>query len=50
MFLTDIDNRGPLQSVQKAALGDVKPVSTLLVVKSLARPEFLFEIEAVAAR
>ena len=31
-------------------LGDAKPASTLVVVKSLALPEFLFEVDGVAVR
>ena len=37
--------------VRSRMLGDARPASTLLVVPdSLVRPEFLLEIEAVAAR
>lgn len=50
MFITEVEQRVPLQAAIKKAFGDAKPVSTLLVVKSLARPEFLIEVEAVAAR
>jgi enamine deaminase RidA (YjgF/YER057c/UK114 family) len=31
-------------------LGDARPASMLMVVAALPRPEFLLEIEAVAAR
>jgi enamine deaminase RidA (YjgF/YER057c/UK114 family) len=50
LFLTDVANRGPLLAAMEAAFGKVKPASTLLVVKSLARPEYQIEVEAVAAR
>lgn len=33
-----------------AAVGDPPPASTLMVVSGFARPEFVVEIEAVAAR
>jgi enamine deaminase RidA (YjgF/YER057c/UK114 family) len=39
-----------LEKIIRGVFGDAKPVSTLLVVKSLARPEFLFEVDAIAAR
>jgi enamine deaminase RidA (YjgF/YER057c/UK114 family) len=29
---------------------DVKPASTFLIVQGLARPDFLVEVEAVAAK
>jgi enamine deaminase RidA (YjgF/YER057c/UK114 family) len=31
-------------------LGDARPASTMLVIQALARPEFLIEVEAVAAQ
>ena len=30
--------------------GDIKPASTFLLVSGLARPEFLVEVEVVAAK
>jgi len=50
MFLTDVANRGPMLAAMEGAFGGAKPASTLLVVKSLARPEYLIEVEGVAAR
>ncbi len=49
IFLTDPDDIEGWRGVQKEALGDVVPASTLLIVSRLARPEFLVEVEAVAA-
>lgn len=31
-------------------LGDARPALTLMIVKALVKPEFLFEVEAVAFR
>jgi len=42
-----------LQIVEEACvevLGDAKPASTLVVVKSLALPDFLYEVDGVAVR
>jgi len=39
-----------LNAVRAPFLGDARPASTLLVVQALARPEWLFEVEAVAYR
>jgi enamine deaminase RidA (YjgF/YER057c/UK114 family) len=49
IFLTDPDYIDAWRTVQKEAFGDVVPASTLLIVSRLARPEFLVEVEAVAA-
>ncbi len=49
VFLTDPDHIDAWREVQKEAFGDVVPASTLLIVSRLARPEFLVEVEAVAA-
>jgi enamine deaminase RidA (YjgF/YER057c/UK114 family) len=50
LFLTEVANRGPMLAAMEAAFGGAKPTSTLLVVKSLARPEYQIEVEGVAAR
>lgn len=50
IFLTDPDHIEAWRAEQKKALGDVVPASTLLVVSRLARPEFLVEVEAIAAK
>ena len=50
IFLTDPDYIEDWRAEQKKAFGDVVPASTLLIVSRLARPEFLVEVEAIAAR
>lgn len=50
LFLKEQEHLGVIEAARNAALGSVEPASTLIVVKSLAMPEFLFEIEGVAAR
>jgi 2-iminobutanoate/2-iminopropanoate deaminase len=50
IFLTEAENRKIMHEAMHRILGDIKPVSTILVVKSLARPHMLIEVEAVAAR
>lgn len=49
-FVTRPDDVAATRAVRGKYLGDLKPASTLLVVAALARPEFLFELEAVAAK
>ncbi len=49
-YLTNIDDAPAVRTARGKYLGDHKPASTLLVVAALARPEFLFELEAVAAK
>lgn len=49
-FLTDESNIAENAKVRSAFLGDVRPASTLLVVKALARPDWAIEVEAVAFR
>ncbi len=50
VFLTDADYIDAWRAEQKKAFGDVVPASTLLIVSRLARPEFLVEVEAIAAK
>jgi enamine deaminase RidA (YjgF/YER057c/UK114 family) len=47
-FLTDLDKSADYTRAFVEALGDVRPVSTLLGVPGLVRPEMLIEIEAEA--
>jgi enamine deaminase RidA (YjgF/YER057c/UK114 family) len=49
-FLTDRAYRGPAGEARQRVFGDAKPPSTLLIVAGLAAPEFLIEVEAMAAR
>ena len=49
IYVTDARFRDPLREVNRRYLPTDKPVSTLLVVAALARPEYLIEIDAIAA-
>lgn len=49
-FLTRREDREGYQKVRSKVWGDIKPASTFLLVSGLAQPNFLVEIEAVAAR
>lgn len=50
VLLTDAANIGPMRVVRDRALGSVRPASTLMIVAGLASPDYLVEIEAVAAK
>ena len=50
VFLTDPEYIDAWRAEQKKAFGDVVPASTLLIVSRLARPEFVVEVEAIAAK
>jgi enamine deaminase RidA (YjgF/YER057c/UK114 family) len=49
IYITDPRFRDPLREVNRRYLPTDQPTSTLLVVAGLARPEYLIEIDAVAA-
>ena len=49
-FLVDREHLARVNPVRARFLGDARPASTLIVARELARPEWLFEIEAVAFR
>lgn len=49
-FMTEAGDLKDLNPVRSGFLGDARPASTLLIVKALARPEWLIEVEAVAYR
>jgi enamine deaminase RidA (YjgF/YER057c/UK114 family) len=49
-FLTRREDRDGYQKVRSAVWGDIKPASTFLLVSGLAHPDFLVEIEVVAAK
>ena len=49
-FLTRQENYALFAPIRAKYLGAHRPASTLVVVQSLARPEFLVEVEAVAAK
>lgn len=47
-YLVDGADMAKLGPVRGAFLGTARPASTLVVAKALARPEWLFEVEATA--
>jgi enamine deaminase RidA (YjgF/YER057c/UK114 family) len=47
-FLTSVEGAADYTRAWLEAMGDVRPVSTLLVVPALLRPEMLIEVEAEA--
>jgi 2-iminobutanoate/2-iminopropanoate deaminase len=49
-YLTNAADLKDLNPVRSRFLKDARPASTLLIVKALAREEWLFEVEAVAYR
>lgn len=49
IYLTDETNIGPFMAAAQSSLSDPPPATTLLIVKQLADPRLLVEIEAVAA-
>jgi enamine deaminase RidA (YjgF/YER057c/UK114 family) len=50
IFLTKPENIGPYRDARDRWMGDARPASTLVVVSQLVRPEWLCEVEAVAAK
>lgn len=49
-YLVDGAHLPTVNAVRLGFLGDARPAATLVVAQALARPEWLFEIEAVAFR
>lgn len=49
-YLTRESDLADYVKVRSRYLGDVQPVSMLLIVPALVRAEFLLEIEAIAAK
>ncbi|WP_158902093.1 RidA family protein [Burkholderia sp. L27(2015)] len=49
-YLTRAEDIAAYGKVRTKFLGDVRPASMLLIVPQLVRPEFLLEIEVVAAK
>ena len=47
IYLTRLDDRGPVANVRAEFFPAPAPANTLLVVASLAQPEFLVEIDAI---
>jgi 2-iminobutanoate/2-iminopropanoate deaminase len=48
-FITDMDQAPAVREVRARYFGDTTPASTLVQVVHLARPEFMLEIEVIAA-
>ena len=49
-YLTRAEDIPAYAKVRTQYLGDARPASMLLVVNQLVRPEFLMEVEIIAAR
>lgn len=49
VYLTKWEYRAPVGAIRREFFPDPPPVNTLLVVTSLADPEFLVEIDAIVA-
>ncbi|MBK18644.1 MAG: enamine deaminase RidA [Rhodospirillaceae bacterium] len=49
-FLTRREDRDGYQKVRASVWGTNKPASTFLLVSGLARPQFLVEVECIAAK
>ena len=49
-FLTRSSDLGEYRSIRNEMVGSTRPAHTLLVVSALGRPEWLVELEAVAAK
>jgi 2-iminobutanoate/2-iminopropanoate deaminase len=49
VFMLDISQRGVTHDIRKEYFGDSPPASTMVEVKGLGRPEYLIEIDAIAA-
>lgn len=47
VFLVDLDHRSAVGEVRRRFFAGDPPANTLLVVKSLASPDFLVEVEAI---
>lgn len=48
VFATKLDHRGPIGKVRQEFFKGDPPGNTFLVISSLANPDFLVEIEAIA--
>jgi enamine deaminase RidA (YjgF/YER057c/UK114 family) len=49
VYMLDISQRGVTHDIRKEYFGESPPASTMLEVKGLGRPEYLIEIDAIAA-
>lgn len=50
VFLTRAENIPAYREARDRVMGDARPASTLVVVSQLVRPEWLCEVEAIAAK
>jgi 2-iminobutanoate/2-iminopropanoate deaminase len=50
IYLTDPADVGPFMGSMAGTLPELPPATTMLIVRGLASPELLVEIEAIAAR
>jgi 2-iminobutanoate/2-iminopropanoate deaminase len=50
IYATEASHYDVIRGARQRFFGDHCPVSTLVIVKALARPELLLEIEAIAVR
>ena len=48
-YVTDMDKAPAVREVRAKYFGEATPASTLVQVVKLARPEFMLEIEVIAA-
>ena len=48
IYLTDINYREGIHRIRRDYFKTTQPTSTLIIVKGLAREEFLMEVEAIA--
>ena len=49
-FLVNRADRDGYQEVRARIWGEIKPASTFLIVSGLAKPEYLLEVECIAAK
>ena len=50
VYIVNPDNMAGFRPVRNEYVGDIKCGSTMIVIAGLAKPEFLIEIEAMAAK
>lgn len=49
-YVTNVEDFWPMAKVRAKFFGDARPASTGIVVKALAKPEWLVEVDLVAAK
>lgn len=47
-LLTHYGNIEPLRKIRKEVFGEIMPPNTLMIIQSLASPDFMIEVEAIA--